>query len=275
MVVVLTACGGGATNQSDAGPTRRDVGSISDCEETPGQPAHAACCPALGRIACVDDYFCGGVGGASPPTCLPPAALLRDDECSFDEQCASGICSPETLLCFQPAYLRAEVGITCEEATTNGGTCSPATQLFEEFDGSDNSTVQCNVSLVDGMRSVSVQGMRMNVTSGRFGLRVEGARYGTSWEAVASPDCRVTITDGSNEYSGACGPLDPSVDQPCQLFRLDVHQDPSLNVVVDGLVLCQHLAPVGDSSIAARREFAWPGAPDAPFIFQLMYCRGI
>jgi hypothetical protein len=77
----------------------------SECNGiAPVQTEYEACCKAYGIDACGAGLFCENFDGREYGTCYPLHSRRGLEQCSADDQCAGGLCNPDTGLC-KSAYL--------------------------------------------------------------------------------------------------------------------------------------------------------------------------
>ena len=114
----------------------------------------------------------------------------------------------------------------------------------------------------------------------RFGIALTGLVYNAATGTPVGTSGRVTITEGSNTYSGITSANTPSLAAPCQVSGLAKTADDVGNPQIEGDILC---GGQSDLSIGVQqsgvmtvvRDVHTPGAGTTAAHFRIVLCEGL
>ncbi len=144
--------------------------------------------------------------------------------------------------------------------------------------GDPSPAVSCTVTESDTMRVIGFSALADSSASAdsRVSISVQNLSVTTGSTAAMGGACRVTVQEGANTYSGACGPNTPSASQPCQITNISFCDDMG-NPTLKGDIFCQFLA--NSTNPTFQVEVTAPGTGPAAAMtaahFRVANCSGL
>lgn len=138
-------------------------------------------------------------------------------------------------------------------------------------EGTPEVTVSCSVDEADTQRVIS------------FSARAEGSSISVQnlivlngSNAASGGPCRVSIVEGANSYSGACGGSEPSEAQPCRINNIAFVDDMG-NPTFSGDIFCQFLPNSASPALQIEVTSNGSRAEDLtnPGHFRFANCSGL
>ncbi len=150
--------------------------------------------------------------------------------------------------------------VSCQQT----GGCTAVTRGFSSADEETTPPLlKCRVGRVNDTHST----LRFEATfSEDISIRLVQAVFNRETGSVSNESCRVQVTE-NNLFEGACGSLNPSEAQPCQLGAIE-----RTGNQIGGSMLCVGLPANAD--ITRLREVGAPGTTLSPFRFTFENCEG-
>lgn len=114
----------------------------------------------------------------------------------------------------------------------------------------------------------------------RFGISLTGLVYDAATGTPVGTSGRVTITEGSNTYSGIASANPPSLAAPCQVTGIVKTADDVGNPQIEGDILCggQSDLAIGvqqSGVMTVVRDVHTPGAGTTAAHFRIVLCGGL
>lgn len=183
---------------------------------------------------------CGGDGGA----------LFADIQYATDCQATGGCVAARRDVC------GIDQGDACDGV---GGTPRLTCSVVE---ASDESTRMLSFSATQGSD---------------FSLQITQAVFGFAGGAAGGASCTVTVVDGANTFTGACGSAPPSDVQPCRLDGVMFADDMDGIPTITGDLFCEGLPQRGNPSLTIEVHRSGFTADDAaaPARFRFQNCDGL
>lgn len=143
---------------------------------------------------------------------------------------------------------------------------------FQQFDGDVvGGTIyraSCFAVQQDDRLSVS-----FSVQEGQDLVDVRGLVTGVNGGSVFPSLCSVQITEGGNTYSGDCGPVAPTEEQPCQVLDVEIDRDDPDGKSITVRMSCDRLPWDAQETIGFNvRDSA---STSSPAELRLANCRGL
>ncbi|HJL20010.1 MAG TPA: hypothetical protein RMH99_30375 [Sandaracinaceae bacterium LLY-WYZ-13_1] len=173
-------------------------------------------------------------------------------------------------------FVDIQYATRCDETLGCGGTeerdiCG-INQGDPCIEGTPEVLASCSVSESESNRTVSFSAQQ----GADFSIAVSGAIFPFAGGSASGGSCTVTVVDGPNTYSGACGSSEPSEAQPCQISSVMFYDDMG-NPTVEGSILCKNLSNRAnpDLQIEVSTLGSGPDAANTPAGFRLANCTGL
>lgn len=121
------------------------------------------------------------------------------------------------------------------------------------------------------------------VTGRRFGVEVTNVIYDAASGVVLGNSGHVTVSEGSNTYTGAISAAAPSTPMPCQLTNVAKTSDTVGNPQIEGDLLCggvpgdtMGLIGLQQSGVPTElRDLTTPTSGTTPAHFRIVLCSGL
>lgn len=165
---------------------------------------------------------------------------------------------------------RCEMTLGCEGAE-NRDICG--FNLSDPCEGFvDEATVSCSVRQDDATRTINFSARQ----GAGYSLAVSNLQVPRDGGSATGGECRVTVVEGANTYSGLCGGSPPSEAQPCQITNV-VFSDDMGNPQFEGDIFCQFLANRATPTLQIEVTAIGSGPTPAsePGRFRLVNCGGL
>jgi len=134
-------------------------------------------------------------------------------------------------------------------------------------DGEEGYRLTCDVTRLDGVRSVSFSVLQPADDSGEK-LSFSFEQVDLDSPTPAGSRCQVRLTQSGNTYEGACSADAPSVATPCQVSLSEQAG------TISGQVLCQGIPNIAGLRAGVRHVVA-PGTRDQPAALSIHGCSGL
>lgn len=133
-------------------------------------------------------------------------------------------------------------------------------------------TLSCSVVETDTTRTISFSARQ----GSGFSLSVSNLQVPFAGGSASGGDCRVTVVEGANTYTGLCGGSNPSEAQPCQIEGVTFTDDMG-NPTFEGHIFCQFLKNQANPTLAIEVTAPGSGPTPAgtPARFRMANCRGL
>ena len=182
-----------------------------------------------------------------------------------------------------PLFVEAAWQVHCD---IQGGCLLPPSRAVSGIDGENGVDLFC--STIPTGDSVVVT---MRALASEFGLEFQGLSIPLDGGDIGGSSCQVMLTEGPNQYTGACGPAvvgggcleDPEIssnscDQACQIF--DVSIDSGDPPTIRGSIYCQGLSLIPDplrvvELTNTNAASSGLNAQNSPFSFVIEACEGL
>ncbi len=139
-------------------------------------------------------------------------------------------------------------------------------------EGDPKPVISCSVSETETERTISFSARQQAGAS----ISVTGLTVTTGGMAATGGACRVSVSEGANNYAGACGGSDPSEAQPCRINNISFFDDMG-NPTLAGDLYCQFLENSANPTL--QIEVTAPGTTPtdiaSPAHFRLANCAGL
>jgi hypothetical protein len=114
----------------------------------------------------------------------------------------------------------------------------------------------------------------------RFGIALSGVTYDAASGSPLGSAGRVTLTEGSNTYSGIVSANPPSLAAPCRVNGIQKTTDPVGNPQIEGDILCgaqtdPAIGVVQSGVTTVVRDVYTPGAATTAAHFRIALCDGL
>lgn len=120
--------------------------------------------------------------------------------------------------------------------------------------------------------------LNLSATQGSdFSLRIGQALFDIGGGAARGASCTVTVVDGANTFTGACGSAAPNDTQPCQLDNVVFEEDVEGIPTITGHLFCIGLQHSSNPSLSIEFHQTGFAAADAiaPGTFRIQNCDGL
>lgn len=133
----------------------------------------------------------------------------------------------------------------------------------------DEAEVSCAVSSDGALRTIDFSASQ----GGDFSIEIAGLQVPLAGGGASGAGCSVTLVEGADVYTGACGSSAPSETQPCQISDVRFTERAG-TPQVEGDFFCQFLTNSADPNLQIEVTgisggATWPGR------FRLANCPGL